>query len=671
MFGRAAQSTPGPWFRCALCAAVGGCALVAAYFAARPYLSGPPADGAGFEAWYHAQRDDSRTALVAAGLAVLMLLAGRAERTVGRLRSFFGATCGAVNLAILRIVVFWLLFGVVSPDGLVWFARLPEILRIPPYGLAWLDNPVLFDPGVVGWTAVALRIVAIAACLGVCTRFSTITTTVLSLYLLALPHFDGKVDHGSHHLVWFALLLAASPCGDALSVDAVIRALFSADAGRRELRPSAAYGLPLRLSWLLLGILYFFPGFWKVWSCGSYWALSDNVKYLMYDKWVEVGGWAPPLRLDRYPVLYRGGALATLAFELGFIVLIFFPFGRRLAFGSGLLFHWSTAAFMRIRFTVLQWCYVVLIDWEGLFHRLGRWTFNQRLTVSYDCARLGRWVALVRVFDLLGRVDYEPVSPARQKSRGRSRFAADVAPPPAVLSVCPGGGDPIRGHRAAVRAWLLRVPLLWWLMPLTAVAPVGLFEADGSRHGGASRRVRTARKARPGPLLPRWAPAALIGGVLIVGNVHFGIRKELEVWPVSCYPTFDFVMRSPHKARVEFEFVGTDGVAVAPDYRVLGPAGSAGMQRLQSGVLAIRDPAVRDRYLRAFADVLERALPPDAAVAEMRAYRVVDTTIPELHGRHPRRAHVATVGLADFLAKPVMSLADGTTTGAAEVLPGD
>jgi hypothetical protein len=32
---------------------------------------------------------------------------------------------------------------------------------------------------------------------------------------------------------------------------------------------------------------------------------------------------------------------------------------------------------------------------------------------------------------------------------------------------------------------------------------------------------------------------------------------------------------------------------------------------------------------------------------------------------------VATVGLADFLAKPVMSLADGTTTGAAEVLPGD
>ena len=45
------------------------------------------------------------------------------------------------------------------------------------------------------------------------------------------------------------------------------------------------YGLPVRVIWLLFGVLYFFPGFWKYWRSGLDWAFTDNMKYPLYWNW--------------------------------------------------------------------------------------------------------------------------------------------------------------------------------------------------------------------------------------------------------------------------------------------------------------------------------------------------------------------------------------------------
>src|SRR3989442_9968884 len=87
---------------------------------------------------------------------------------------------------------------------------------------------------------------------------------------------------------------------------------------------SIAYALPLRFVWLLMGVIYFSAGFWKIWTGGYQWAWSDNPRNIMYNKWMELSGWVPVFRVDHYPMLYKVSGVCTLVFELSFILLIFF-----------------------------------------------------------------------------------------------------------------------------------------------------------------------------------------------------------------------------------------------------------------------------------------------------------------------------------------------------------
>ena len=97
-----------------------------------------------------------------------------------------------------------------------------------------------------------------------------------------------------------------------------------------------------------MGVIYFFPGLWKIITSQLYWAFSDNMKYQLYEKWFLLDGWTPFFRIDHYPFLYKLGGLMTLLFETSFIFLILFPKTRMLAAISGLLFHNFTNLFMKI-----------------------------------------------------------------------------------------------------------------------------------------------------------------------------------------------------------------------------------------------------------------------------------------------------------------------------------
>lgn len=216
------------------------------------------------------------------------------------------------------------------------------------------------------------RVSCVLAIVGLFTRPAALVALLTGAYAIAVPQLYGKL-YADHHILWFAALLAASPCGDVLSIDAV-RAARRRDAAASP-PPSRAYALPLRIVWLLLGLVYFFPGFWKVWRTGLAWVSAENMQHHMFLKWREFGEWTPLVRIDHVPILLLLGALGAVAFELGFIVLVVSSRLRPLAAAAGLVFHTLTWVFLRISFWVLQLTYVALIDWAALLARVrGRHT---------------------------------------------------------------------------------------------------------------------------------------------------------------------------------------------------------------------------------------------------------------------------------------------------------
>jgi hypothetical protein len=163
------------------------------------------------------------------------------------------------------------------------------------------------------------------------------------------------------HLIWFAALLAASPCADVLAVDAT-RSLYA---------EGIEYAKPLAVARVLLSIVYFFPGVHKLARSGLAWALSDNLRNQMYWKWAEYGV-VPSFRIDHPEWLLPASGLWVLAFELAFPLLVFFRRTRPLAAVFGLGFHLITQLLFFIPFASIWACYVVLVDLRPFARWVGR-----------------------------------------------------------------------------------------------------------------------------------------------------------------------------------------------------------------------------------------------------------------------------------------------------------
>lgn len=266
----------------------------------------------------------------------------------------------ALNLAVFRITVPVIIL--ISPEtwrASAWASLAPE-LRVVPEGLGHAVRHLPISPA---W-ADAAHWVLVGACaaaiVGALSRIAMTVVTLAGLYVFGMSQLSGSVTHDMH-LLWFSALLAASPCGDALSVDRWI----ARRRGAPPAEPSSAYAVPLHAARLLLGVVYLFPGFWKLHTAGAAWIFSDNLRNQMYWKWYQMG-WTPSVRIDRFPTLLHAGALAAVAFEISFFLLVLSPRLRPLAAAAGLAFHGFAQAFLLIPFSSLWGCYTVLIDWSAL-----------------------------------------------------------------------------------------------------------------------------------------------------------------------------------------------------------------------------------------------------------------------------------------------------------------
>lgn len=278
-----------------------------------------------------------------------------------RLRRLVRFRAHAVNLGVFRIAVFSAMAveSFVPANNARFFADVPRSLRVAAQACPPLNAlPVSSAGATLVWYGMLFFCFLAAA--GILVRISCPIATVLAFYVLGLPHLYWLSNH-HHHLIWFGVLLSLSPCGDALR-------LFPRRGNRvppTDLE-GPAYGIPLAAAWVLIGIIYFFPGLWKMSLQFPEWTSGEKLRAILYNQWWIVG--APPLgfRPDLHPLLLRLCGMYVLLFEVGFLFALAFPVSRPFAVLGGILFHTLTFVVLRISFWPLVVCYVVFFDWASI-----------------------------------------------------------------------------------------------------------------------------------------------------------------------------------------------------------------------------------------------------------------------------------------------------------------
>jgi hypothetical protein len=206
----------------------------------------------------------------------------------------------------------------------------------------------------------ALQVIGgIAAALAVARRYPRAAFVTAWLCYLALTAFRGsrgKVLHNDLLLLW-----AAAPF------------LFAPRAEVDDRVPRRRWGWPVRSSMVIVALIYFFAGVWKLRRSGVGWAFGDNMRYILL--------WGPSAGQDRWDALaewiwsngvaYRAAATSLLAFELTFPLAVVLPrlrvvyalLAAALHTGTYLMLgldYWAWAGTVAVLF--IDWSRVV--DWS-------------------------------------------------------------------------------------------------------------------------------------------------------------------------------------------------------------------------------------------------------------------------------------------------------------------
>jgi hypothetical protein len=310
-----------------------------------------------------------RVGLVLLALAALAYGLARPRRTLAALHGFFLEPQPPLNLGLLRILVFGsLAFESLSLHAAA-FATFPEEFRRPVAFWGFLQHSLPLPRAWVAPCERLLQLSAVLATAGVLTRITTGITTVLAVPLFLIPNLFFKVGHGPQVLIQQAALIALSRGGDALSFDAWRRHR----RGEAVPRADAAYTLPVRFSWLLMGTMYLFPGLWKLWVSGDQWVSGEKLQREILVKLGHTPNYVPWVRIDQLHVLLAALGTATLVVEIGFFFSLVSRWARVWAALSVSGFHLGVGLTMGIWFNPVH-PLLVLFDFpEVLEHPALSW----------------------------------------------------------------------------------------------------------------------------------------------------------------------------------------------------------------------------------------------------------------------------------------------------------
>jgi Vitamin K-dependent gamma-carboxylase len=196
---------------------------------------------------------------------------------------------------------------------------------------------------------------------GFLTVVSSKTSLLLVLFYQGLLRSFGHFNHDEMIAIYFLVVLAFSPCGDALSIDSRFKS--------KPQRPAFAHAYPILLMQLLLAWVYFSSALIKLRVAGWKYLSPDNLPALaifhsldnLHDTAFRGAFWLPQVR-EYLP--YAVGFI--LVWELLFPLAIFFRRLRWLILGIGIVFHIATLPLMNIFFPHQLLMYVVFVNWDRL-----------------------------------------------------------------------------------------------------------------------------------------------------------------------------------------------------------------------------------------------------------------------------------------------------------------
>jgi hypothetical protein len=164
--------------------------------------------------------------------------------------------------------------------------------------------------------------------------------------VLSYRNSFSMVYHSENLLVWHAIVLAASPSADALSLD----------AGRRKKRMASHYGWPIKLMVAVALAVYFLAGIAKLTGeLGLDWAHGEELKKQVATD--AIRKFALGSRDAEPPVLgwestwvYTAIGVVTLVVEVGAPAAMIHPRLGMVWAASAWLMHWGVLLVMGIQF---------------------------------------------------------------------------------------------------------------------------------------------------------------------------------------------------------------------------------------------------------------------------------------------------------------------------------
>lgn len=262
------------------------------------------------------------------------------KQWIARWEAYWFPTTPVVDLALCRIIA-------VASQLTFFFPSLDEHLNLLRKNPVFIEPQVLiraiaavvprgefFTPSVFTALYWVTAIAGVATLIGLATRVAAFVFALGTWIFVSHLFSYGDRHHTEAIFCIFLLLLAFSPSGDALSVDAYVR--------RRRGRPRSAVAdtaiWPLKLVHVLLGLSYFSAGMSKLITGGPRWLNGYTLQNHAFQDAVyrgfPVGMW-----LAQHHHLAILLSVFTIFFEVFFFVSLFVPWTQPLFFMGGLLFH--------------------------------------------------------------------------------------------------------------------------------------------------------------------------------------------------------------------------------------------------------------------------------------------------------------------------------------------
>jgi hypothetical protein len=250
----------------------------------------------------------------------------------------------------------------------------PTILR--PTGvmklLPWGFYDRLQTPSGILILQIVMLLSLTLSTIGLGTVITTKTSLVLVIFYQGLLRSFGHFNHDEMIVVYFMVVLAFTPCGDAFSIDSRIRKT-------TKDRPLFAYAYPILLMQSLLAWVYFSSALIKLRVAGMRYLSPDNLPALaifhsldnLHDTSFRIAFWLPQVK--QYLPIAVG---FVLIWELLFPPAIFWRRVRWWILGIGVVFHLSTLFVMNIFFPHQLAMYLIFIDWEPRIRRIFKARMN-------------------------------------------------------------------------------------------------------------------------------------------------------------------------------------------------------------------------------------------------------------------------------------------------------